>query len=1184
MSMLPNNPEFVTCKIRDSCTSLECCLITGKLGRSFKLFIEIEPCLFQLRLGIEEMTFNMLLFDFEWGQPVEAWLFGLVRMKVSPNYNVFCLNDTCDSEERFSVPVLENVTLPKQKCQWRESYRVKDFSLGQWSKQKNMEQSSVLPEYYISELLEQLGLTNYLMEKQCRGNNEINGWKSGVVLPDLSRYPISCQLLNNCTDLICCIDVPLINRTFKVSFGVHQDDQLYSIGIEKLNFRIPFHHFTFGKYKIYNLRNAMKVRMTLYIDICLEGTPNCGISYLILNHTDLPKAVCNWKQQYMMSESRTQDLKQKLVMIKDGSLADYQVYKLLEESNIGYHLSKDECKIPQTMYKWKNACPHFLQLGVLDGPIFCWINTGCTSIICCVHDDVTQRNYQMNLHVSSCDRNLELKIEQYGFNQSLLDFKYGDEYAVHLGGIFRISVVIDYLVKTGSFIVNMNISICWSYNEECDYNVKILDDLELPKSNCDMARNYQTKGFSLMKWFSKTGYQNTKALTGQVLTDLNEVLGIMKYYQQDECGRRMLSFNSSNMDGLKNECRSNRHVFSPLPSNITCNIQDHCTAVDCCIHVELLNRSFHVYMDIDSCYYRLTVGIERMNYTMNLFDYKWGFSLSQWLAQKQINDKDVLPKSTTLHLMEDLNISPYINGSLCRRKVATFEQSNDGWKNECKKTVSIPSLKDTESSCILGASCSDIKCCVDDGLLDKSFMYFLKIDPCKSTLTIGIENRWLTQSSIEFEFGERKEFYIKGTLGMEYIVDELQSSNEYLVSVNISVCFEPNKSQCYIQTQIVKDLLITKPQCNWNMHFKTPGFSLKSWMQTNQFSLRYKLPVYANYLLMETLGVSKYLLKKSCHQQKTLEQRTVNGWIQDCPLTIEKPKLGNGVTCKLMRSCTGVECCVDVELIDRSILFKLDLDPCNHNLVLRIESLVYNISLLNFDWGLPFKHPCRLAYLSMLLITISNNINLNPGPDTSVFPCGSCNEPVTWDEKGIMCDTFSQWYHVSCQSMSSQTYNILADDSCIAWDCLIYDCPNYRSVCFELVLTTSNSFSILSDTSLQSPIPSDCIKPMHASIPERKKRNNLHAKAKPIPIKMLTVNFQSLKSKQGLVKTLVESTKPDHVLCIETWIDPSITDNQIFQPNYNIYRNDRNLQGGGVLIAINSDHLSTPVPELQTNC
>ncbi|VDI45583.1 Hypothetical predicted protein [Mytilus galloprovincialis] len=106
---------------------------------------------------------------------------------------------------------------------------------------------------------------------------------------------------------------------------------------------------------------------------------------------------------------------------------------------------------------------------------------------------------------------------------------------------------------------------------------------------------------------------------------------------------------------------------------------------------------------------------------------------------------------------------------------------------------------------------------------------------------------------------------------------------------------------------------------------------------------------------------------------------------------------------------------------------------------------------LGISTGPPCKHPCHLAYLSMLPITISNDINLNPGPDTSVFPCGTCDEPVTWEEK-------------------------------------------------------------------------------------------------------------------------------------ETWIDPSITDNQIFPPNYNIYRNDRNIQGGGVLIAINSDHLSTPVPELQTNC
>jgi hypothetical protein len=52
--------------------------------------------------------------------------------------------------------------------------------------------------------------------------------------------------------------------------------------------------------------------------------------------------------------------------------------------------------------------------------------------------------------------------------------------------------------------------------------------------------------------------------------------------------------------------------------------------------------------------------------------------------------------------------------------------------------------------------------------------------------------------------------------------------------------------------------------------------------------------------------------------------------------------------------------------------------------------------------------------------------------------------------------------HTTCQSVNSQPYNMLAENNAIAWDCLICDCPNYSSVCFELILSTSNSFSVLS--------------------------------------------------------------------------------------------------------------------------
>ncbi|VDI49506.1 Hypothetical predicted protein [Mytilus galloprovincialis] len=217
-----------------------------------------------------------------------------------------------------------------------------------------------------------------------------------------------------------------------------------------------------------------------------------------------------------------------------------------------------------------------------------------------------------------------------------------------------------------------------------------------------------------------------------------------------------------------------------------------------------------------------------------------------------------------------------------------------------------------------------------------------------------------------------------------------------------------------------------------------------------------------------------------------------------------------------------------------------------------------------FSYEIHGKQTYHLAYLSMLLITIANDINLNPGPDTTVFLCGTCDEPVTWEDK-----------------VSSRTYNILVEDSAIAWDYLVCDCPNYSSVCFDIVLSISNSFSILSDTSLQSTFPSDCIKPIHSSTPDRKKQ---YTSPKSVPIKMLIVNRQSIKSKQELIKNLVESIKPDIVLGTETWIDSSVKDNQIFPPNYNIYRNHRNMKGGGVLIAINHDHLNTPVPELHTNC
>jgi hypothetical protein len=112
--------------------------------------------------------------------------------------------------------------------------------------------------------------------------------------------------------------------------------------------------------------------------------------------------------------------------------------------------------------------------------------------------------------------------------------------------------------------------------------------------------------------------------------------------------------------------------------------------------------------------------------------------------------------------------------------------------------------------------------------------------------------------------------------------------------------------------------------------------------------------------------------------------------------------------------------------------------------------------------------------LSLLLINVSTDVNPNPGQpsssiDATIYPCGTCDQPVTWENRGIVCDTCNQWYHVSCQSMSSNTYLEHANDSAVAWDCVMCNCPNFSTFCYSKAFSTSNQYSILSDISLEKP-------------------------------------------------------------------------------------------------------------------
>ncbi|XP_072051753.1 uncharacterized protein [Amphiura filiformis] len=231
-------------------------------------------------------------------------------------------------------------------------------------------------------------------------------------------------------------------------------------------------------------------------------------------------------------------------------------------------------------------------------------------------------------------------------------------------------------------------------------------------------------------------------------------------------------------------------------------------------------------------------------------------------------------------------------------------------------------------------------------------------------------------------------------------------------------------------------------------------------------------------------------------------------------------------------------------------------------------------------------------YLAILLLMQAGDCELNPGPfddSCSKFPCVVCNLPCTWEQRAIQCDECEGWYHSSCMGMNTLNYEVLGNCS-ISWTCCNCGLPNFSTSLFsQWTLETSNSFSSLSNVSeddvgpLSPPVASSSPK---CSLPKKQKPTIRKCK-KPQPkrqLKVMVVNFQSVKNKVAGLAACLDIHEPDIVLGSETWLNPDVGSKELFPGNYTVIRKDRKDSHGGVLIALKNDLVFTHKPDLDANC
>ena len=90
-------------------------------------------------------------------------------------------------------------------------------------------------------------------------------------------------------------------------------------------------------------------------------------------------------------------------------------------------------------------------------------------------------------------------------------------------------------------------------------------------------------------------------------------------------------------------------------------------------------------------------------------------------------------------------------------------------------------------------------------------------------------------------------------------------------------------------------------------------------------------------------------------------------------------------------------------------------------------------------------------------------------------------------------------------------------------------------------------------------------------------KNSCNSRRNKSTLKVITVNFQSIRSKKEVFWDLPDSSKPDVIIGCETWLKPDVANGVIIPPGYETYRHDQPDGYGGVLISIRSDLISHEV-------
>ena len=182
--------------------------------------------------------------------------------------------------------------------------------------------------------------------------------------------------------------------------------------------------------------------------------------------------------------------------------------------------------------------------------------------------------------------------------------------------------------------------------------------------------------------------------------------------------------------------------------------------------------------------------------------------------------------------------------------------------------------------------------------------------------------------------------------------------------------------------------------------------------------------------------------------------------------------------------------------------------------------------------------------------------------------CGLCSGAVLNSHKAVQCDKCEMWVHNKCSLVSDNQYENIQNSNC-SWICPKCDF-NFSDSFFSDQLNLEEQNRI-------APLSNDSSCGTKTCGPGTNKNKFISG------LKFSSININSIRGKKLELLAFLDLHQPQIVAIQETKIDSTISTSELFPETcpYNVYRKDRTLDGGGVMLLIHKDIPHMPITKLE---